>query len=155
MRREGGKALFDALLIPDIGVDVMKDRKLRAVEGRNMEPCLSHQGKEPDRFQRYRLSAGIRSGDDQHIEIEIPADMNIGGHDLFFVQKRMSGLSKTDPPLFIIERLRRVLLQSKKAFGKDEIQLDQGPAVYSQLVEVLRTVAAECGKNRFDLRLFR
>ena len=47
MGREGAKALLDALLVSDIGENLLEHGQLRSVEGRNMKPCLAHQGKQP------------------------------------------------------------------------------------------------------------
>ena len=42
MGGEGTKRLFNALLISDICVYLMENRKLRAVKGRNMKSGLTH-----------------------------------------------------------------------------------------------------------------
>ena len=44
------RALFNALLISDIRVDLVKNGQFRTVGGGNVKTGLSHQGKKPDRF---------------------------------------------------------------------------------------------------------
>ena len=50
MGRKGTEALLNTLLIPDIRKHLVKYGKLGAVEGRDVKPRLSHQGKQPDCF---------------------------------------------------------------------------------------------------------
>ena len=43
---EGGKALLNTLFVADICVNFPEDGKLRTVQSRNMQTCLSHQGQQ-------------------------------------------------------------------------------------------------------------
>ena len=62
MRGERTQRLLDALLVSDICVHLMENGQFRAVIGRNMKPCLSHQGKKSYRFQGNRFTAGVGAG---------------------------------------------------------------------------------------------
>lgn len=42
MGREGTQGLLDALLVSDIGENLVENGKLRVVEGRNVKTCLAH-----------------------------------------------------------------------------------------------------------------
>ena len=49
--RKCTQILFDALLVPDIRKNFMKDRKLRAFRRRNVQAGLSHQREKTDGLQ--------------------------------------------------------------------------------------------------------
>ena len=76
MRRKGGKALLDALLVADIRQHMVKDGKTGAIRRRHKQPAHGHQGEKPQRLEGDRLAAGIGAGDDQGIEIAAQPDVD-------------------------------------------------------------------------------
>ncbi len=63
VRREGGQALLDALLVADVGPDLADEANLRAGVGRDVQAGQRHQRQQSDRLQGDRLAAGVGSGD--------------------------------------------------------------------------------------------
>ena len=61
---ESRKILLDRLIVADIGEHGVEDRQLGAVGG-HWNSRLCHQRQETDRFQRYRFTAGVGTGDDE------------------------------------------------------------------------------------------
>ena len=69
MPGEGGQALLDGLLVANIGEHLPKHRQLRPQIRRDLQARLRHQRQQPDRFQRDRLAARVRAGDNQRREV--------------------------------------------------------------------------------------
>ena len=70
VRREGRERLLEALLVADVGEDVVEDGELRALGGRDVQAGLGHDREQADGLQGDRLAAGVRPGDDQDAETE-------------------------------------------------------------------------------------
>ena len=66
MRGEGTQALLNALLIPDVRIDLMENGKLRTVQGGNMKAGLPHQAEKPRCFQAVSYT---------HLDGGIPDDL--------------------------------------------------------------------------------
>ena len=79
VRREGRERLLQALLVADVGEDVVEDRQLRPLMRRDVQARLGHDRQQADRLQRDRLAAGVRPGDDQDLELE--AEVDVDRHD--------------------------------------------------------------------------
>ena len=101
---EGTEALLDGLLVSDIGKNLFEYRQLRALKGRDVESCLSHQGEQAHGFERYGLAAGVRSGD--HQKVEVTPQPDIDGNHLLRIQQRMPPVPDIDIPVGIELRLR-------------------------------------------------
>ena len=67
MRRERGKALFDALLISDIRKYPVENTDFRSAVSRYRKTCHRHEDKKSARLERYGLTARIRACNDQGI----------------------------------------------------------------------------------------
>ena len=65
MRGEGRQALLNALLIANICINCTEHRQLCAAR-RNEQANLRHQRKHAHSLQCYRLTAGVRAGDQKH-----------------------------------------------------------------------------------------
>ena len=91
--------MLNTLLITDIRINLMEDRKLRTVACRNVQTCLPHQGQQSDRLKRYCLTTGVWSRDDQLTELV--AETDIDRNDLLRIEQRMSTLTDVDTSLFI------------------------------------------------------
>ena len=104
MGGEGTEALLNALLVANICEYFRKNRKLAAIQRRNMKACLSHEGKQSDGFQAYGFTTGIGTGDDQKVKILSEVDVN--RDYLFRRKKRMTSLSDLDIVIHIKNWLR-------------------------------------------------
>ena len=113
----------------------MEYGKLGAVARRDMEPCLSHQGKEPDRLKGDCLSAGIGSGDDQERKIFPQGDRD--RHNALLIQQRMPAFPDTDPPLFIKDRTAAAHGKRQGASCENKIQVRESTVVCPDLLDVL------------------
>ena len=69
MPGEGGQALLDGLLVANIGEHLLKYRQFRPQIRRDLQARLRHQRQQTDRFQRNRLAARVRAGDNQRREV--------------------------------------------------------------------------------------
>ncbi len=104
MGGEGTEALLNALLIANVCKYFRKNRKLAAVQCRNMKAGLSHEGKKSDGFQADGFTTGIRAGDDQ--KIKILSEMDVNRDYLFRRKERMTSLPDLDTVIGIENRLR-------------------------------------------------
>ncbi|MNN35733.1 hypothetical protein D3C81_1495920 [compost metagenome] len=133
VRHMAGKrtqALFDALLIPDIGVNRVKNAKLAAVFGGNEQPGHRHQAKQTDRFQGDGLPAGVRTSYDNR-RVLIP-QLYVDGYDLFRRNQRMTALLQLEVAAVVHARKRSLQLPGQSGFGEHKIQLAQHIAVIQQ-----------------------
>ncbi len=76
---EGRKTLRDALLVADVDEDSGKDGDHTCIVRRNEQSRLRHERQEADRLQRDRLSARIRTGDEQ--DAEVLAEIDVDRYD--------------------------------------------------------------------------
>ena len=65
---EGAEALLNALLVPDVREHIGKYAQLGAVQGRDVEACLAHQGEKPNGFQGDCLSSCVGACDDEQVK---------------------------------------------------------------------------------------
>ena len=132
MRREGRKALLDALLIADVDQHLLIDRNSAVFCYRKHQTAHRHQGHQADGFQGNRFTAGVRSGDDQCIEIL--SENNIGGNNLFRVNQRVAGFFQLNETAVLNVWNRCLHLICKRGLGKIQINFDQCPiAVQNRL----------------------
>ena len=123
VRREGRKALFDALFIPNIRKYMIKHRQFGIIKSRNMQTSLSHQGKETQCFQSNGLTASIGTSDQQCGKFL--TQINICGYYCLGIQQRMSTLVDVDIALCIELRLSPIHCHGQGRFCKDKVQLCQ------------------------------
>ncbi len=65
VRAERGEARFDALLVPDVGEDVIEDAELRSVPYRSGNAGLEHCRDQSHRLEQHSLSTRVRTGEEQ------------------------------------------------------------------------------------------
>ena len=117
---------------------VVKDGQFRTVAGRNVESCLSHQGKKSDGFQRYRLTAGIGTGDDQ--QIECVSQRNGDRDHLLRIQQGMTAFPDVNASVLSLKTGRLAFMESSQAsFGENEVQFGQD-------------VVVRCGSPQYNLQ---
>ena len=76
MRRKGRERLLDALLVADVGADVLKHGQPRALCHGKVQSALGHQGHEADRLERDGLAAGVGPGDDNDKALFVQVDVD-------------------------------------------------------------------------------
>ena len=84
VRRKSGKIFFDTLGIPDIAKNIFKYRNRTRARGRNKYPAASHQTEQSAHFERDRLAARIRSGNQK--QVILVAQRNADGDRRLCVQ---------------------------------------------------------------------
>ncbi|MNW50407.1 hypothetical protein D3C74_278600 [compost metagenome] len=129
------------MLIPDIGVNRVKNAKLAAVFGGNEQPGHRHQAKQTDRFQGDGLPAGVRTSYDNR-RVLIP-QLYVDGYNLFRRNQRMTALLQLEVAAVVHARKRTLQLPGQSGFGEHKIQLAQHIAVIQQQFGLL---ADEGGK---------
>jgi hypothetical protein len=92
---EGGKTLRDALLVADVDKDGGKDRDDTGVVRWEEQPGLRHEHQETDRLQCDRLSARVRTGDQQNAEV--CAEVDVDWDDLRRIKQRVPRSAERDP----------------------------------------------------------
>ena len=90
MGGKGGKRLLDALFVSDVRQNVAVHRYPAVVPRRDHETTHGHQSQKAQGFQGHGFTAGVGAGDDQRIKA-LPQG-NIGGHYLFLIDQRVTGL---------------------------------------------------------------
>ena len=151
MAGEGGKALLDALLIADIGVDFIEDSQLRAVRGGNLQPRLRHEGEQAHCFQGDGFAAGVGAGD--HQGSEILAQPQVAGNDLVRIDQRMPGADEVDAALLVELGRHGVHAATQGGAGEDHVdfrQIFQGVADH---FGVGADLTGERGQYALDFRL--
>ena len=88
MGGEGTEALLDTLLVPDIRIHFFVHPQVGAVESRDMQPRLSHQGKQSHRFQGHGLAAGVGPGNNQ--QVVCLSQRNVNGNHLVLRNQRVA-----------------------------------------------------------------
>ena len=124
MRGERGQALLDALLVTDIGVNMLKQADFRLLVRRNMQAASSHERQQTEGFERNRLAAGVRAGDDEGVVII--ADGDVDRHGLVLIEQRMAR-AKQLAAAAVLNKHRRTGVHVERQLGtrKDEVQRGQ------------------------------
>jgi hypothetical protein len=102
MGRERGEILLNALLIPDICINLRKNTKLRTVKRRNVKPGLTHQGEQSHRLEGNRFTAGVGTCHNQKVKVLSKADVD--GNHLFPVQQRVASFPDIDGMFHVKKR---------------------------------------------------
>ena len=147
MGGEGTETLLNALLISDIGKDLVKYGQLRLVKRRNMKTGLSHQGEKSHSLQRNGFTTGIWSGDNQ--KLEFFSQTNVDRYSFFLIQKRMTAFFDINNALLVKYRLTSVVRAGKLSAGKDKVQTGQKLQIRLQRLQFSSGTAAQGGQNHF------
>ena len=117
VRAESRKRRLDALFVAYIGEHSVENADRRMLVRRYMKPCLRHERKQSERFERNRFTAGVRAGYDERI---VPfAERNVYRHDLVFRYERMPCSFEVDNSFFSIY-FGADTLYSVRKFGAGE-----------------------------------
>ncbi len=152
MAHVGGKrrkALLDALLVADVGIDFPIHRHLRADGGGHEKPGLRHQRKQPQRLHTDGLAAGVWPGDEQHAKIAAYGQIN--RHDLLVRDQRMTRLFDMHAPLPVHLRARSAELSRQPRLREGKIQPRQDRKVLLQHVGVPPDVGGQPAQDARDL----
>ena len=151
VRRERGQRLLDALLVADVGHDLVEHGHGAAVGTRDVQAALRHRREQTDSLERDGLAAGIRAGDDERVKLA--AERHVDRHGGILRQQRMARAAQRE--LLIRERGRdRVKLVGKLCLGKDEIKAHEHVKVARDVLAVRRALRRELGQDALDLGLF-
>ena len=119
MRREGRKALLDALLIADVGKNGRENAHGAAVVAGDVQPALRHQAEKAQRLEAHRLAAGVGAGDDERIKAA--AQLNVDGHGLRRVEQRVARMAQVNAAVLFDLRAHGVHLVAQLAAREDEV----------------------------------
>ena len=147
MRREGGKALLNALLIADVGKDMAEYGQAAAVGGGDMQAALIHR----DGFERHRFAAGIRPCDDERIKAV--SKLKAYGNGLALIKQRVPGAAQNNAMPSISTGLLAVQLIRKPRLGKDKVKADKHVKVAFYIIPVFGTVRRKLRKDAVYFKL--
>ena len=151
VRRERGQRLLDALLVADVGHDLVEHGHGAAVGTRDVQAALRHCREQADGLERDGLAAGIRAGDDERVKFA--AERHVDRHGGVLRQERMARAVQRE--LLIRERGRDCIeLVGKLCLGKDEVEAHEHVKVARNVLAVRRALGRELGKDALDLGLF-
>ena len=150
--REGGQALLDGLLVPDVCKHLLEHRQLRAQVRGDLQARLGHEGKQAHGFQGHRLAAGVGAGDNQRGEL--PAHPQIGGHHHRPVNEGMPPTDDVDKALPVQLGGNGVHLPAEQPLGKGEVQLGQQLHILLELLGIGGHLGGEGRQDALDLLLF-
>ena len=119
---------------------------------RYVQAGLSHESKKSHGFQAYRLTTGVRAGDDQQVIGVSQTDIHRNDHPA--VNQRMPCPAKIYDPVLIEVRHSGIHFSGKLRAGKDEIQRSQHFHVGYEIFAVFRCLFTEGSKDLLNLRLF-
>ena len=120
--RERGQGLLDGLFIADVRVDRLEDAHLAAVRHREHHARGRHERHEAEGLDGHGLTAGIRAGDDQRVEVIAEAD--VGLDDLSRVDQRVPGFPEVDDACIVQERSGGLHGVGHLSLGEDQVQVD-------------------------------
>ena len=123
MRAEGGQALFDALLVADVGADAVEADDLAARLRRYMQAGQTHAGQQADGLQGDGLAAGIGAGDDHGADAAI--QLHVYRHHFRRRDQRVAGLDQTEQAAVVHLGRGAVQIIAELALGHDEIDAGQ------------------------------
>ena len=123
MRREGRQALLNALLIANICIHCAEHRQLRAAR-RNEQANLRHQRKHAHSLQRYRLTTGVRAGNQKHRKPF--AKLHIQRHNRILIEQRMTSLRNLYAAVHRQQRTHSVLLLRQQRLRTDNVERREG-----------------------------
>ena len=149
MAGEGTQTLLDRLLITYICVDFREQGEPGMFSGRNVQPCLSHEGKKPHCLEADCLAACIRAGDDQQVIGVSQTDVN--GNNASAVDQGMPCLAQVDDPVLIEIRHRGVHFLRQLRAGENEIQCGQHVHIGDQRLAVRCSLFAQVCQDLLDL----
>ena len=152
MRRERGERLLNALLIADVRQNVVENRNFAAIRRGDHQAAHGHQRQKARRFQRDGLAAGVRAGDDERIKIT--AEVQIGRHDLIFIDERVARRFDGDAPLLIELRHGRLHFVGELPFCENEIQLHRRAVALDDAVRKLADLTGKLRQDAVDLVFF-
>ena len=148
---EGGEALLDALLVPDVRQHPVVDADGAAVVRRDVEAALGHEGQQPQGLQAHRLTAGVGAGDDQGVEL--PAQLDVDGHRLGAVQQGVPCVAEGDRPVPPDLRPAAVHFVAQLPPGEDQVQPHQQLVVLQDVLVVGGGLGGQGAQNALDLLL--
>ena len=76
VRAERAERLFQALLVADVGEDLVEDGHVAALAGGDVHAALGHQAEQSRCLEADGFAAGVRPGDDEQVEAEAEADVD-------------------------------------------------------------------------------
>ena len=144
VRGKRRKALLYALLVANIGVNVLEKADFRLLIRRNMQAACRHQRQQAKGFERNRLAAGVRAGDDERVVIVADGDVN--RNRLILVQQRMARAEQL-AAVAVLDQHRRTGVHVERQLGTREDEVQRG-----QRVVVLLDRALVHGHARGQLR---
>ena len=150
VRGERGQALLDALLVTDIGVNMLKQADFRLLVRRNMQAAGSHERQQTEGFERNRLAAGVWAGDDERVVII--ADGDVDRHRLILIEQRMAR-TKQLAAAAVLNKHRRTGVHVERQLGtrKDEVQRGQRIVVLLDGALVHGHARRQLREDAFDL----
>ena len=151
MAGEGGQRLLNALLVADIGQNVVENDDLAVVAGRDLQAALSHGGEQAQGLDAHRLAAGVGAGDDDGVHRA--ADGKGHRHGGVPVEQRMAGLDDLGAALFQQLGAHTPHFIAQFAPGKDKVQLAQELVIPADGAGELGGVGRQLGQNALDLDL--
>ena len=152
MAGEGGKALFDALLIADVHEKLIEHADLAALVGRDQETTLCHRAQQTGRFQGDGLTAGVRAGDDERIIFF--AQCNVHRHALLWVDQWVACPDQREGIVGAHCRFECLELQRQTRLCQQDINVQHGLIA---VLELRLNGCHLCGKgyqNALDLLRF-
>ena len=150
VRGERGQALLDALLVTDIGVNMLKQADFRLLVRRDMQAAGSHERQQTEGFERNRLAAGVRAGDDERVVIITDGDVD--RHGLVLIEQRMAR-AKQLAAAAVLNKHRRTGVHVERQLGtrKDEVQRGQRIVVLLDGALVHGHARRQLREDAFDL----
>ena len=151
VRGKRRKALLDALLVADVGKDIVVKRNRRALLDRQKAAALRHEHEEAERLHADGLAARIRSRDEQHGKAR--AELDVNRHDLFSWDERMACGKQMRLASCGQLWLRGFHTEREARFCKREIDLREDVGIRCERVLLLLHLMRQALEDARDLTL--
>ena len=149
VRREGRQVLADVLFVADVGQQRVDERDPGARVRGHVQPRPQLERGQRDGLHRDRLAAGVRSGDDEHVEV--CAEFDVVGHALRRGDQGVPDSAQRESAVAVGRRLHAVHGGRQLAPRQREVDLDQHGEGRAQRWHVLGELAGQPPQHPLDL----
>ena len=152
MRGESGQTLFDGLLVADVSIDVFKIAQFRTKIGRHLQAAFGHQRKQADGLEGNGFAAGVGTGNDEGGEFI--AKPQVGGHDLFGINQRMTAADDFDEATRVHFGQACAHGAGQHSLGKGEIQMGEQADIEQNALGMRADTIGQRLQNTGNFQLF-
>ncbi|MPN30080.1 hypothetical protein SDC9_177537 [bioreactor metagenome] len=141
--------MFNALFVADVREHLAKHRHAAFIPGGDHQSAHRHERKQTDGFDGNGLTAGVRAGNDQCIELL--AELNVHGDDRLQVNQRMARRAQEHIAGVVYLGYGSLECIGEVGLGKDEVEFHRALVTVNNGLRERACFRGKFGKNAFNL----